>query len=457
MRLAALMLMLNTSLALAAELKDATAPQEERQLTTAPHGHVLANTSVWSPDGRAIVYDVRSADNVFDGARIEEVDTQTGVVHPLYVSKNGAGCAVATYHPREPKVVFLESPENPADGWTYAPMRRGGVWVRTDEPSPRHALDAANYAPPFRAGALRGGTHLHVFSPEGDWVAFTYEDELLAKLNPTQASPLAEVNQRNVGVAVPRPVTVARTHPRNHDGDYFSVLITRTVNRPQPGSDEISRAFEEGWVGREGYLRADGTRQRRAVAFLGLVAATDGRAHAEVFIADLPDDVTVEGREPLAGTATTRPAPPAGVTQRRLTFTETRSRRGVALVPRYWVRASPDGSQLAFLLNDEAGPAQLWSVSPRGGSPRQISHHAAGVASAFTWSPDGRWIAHVSDGSVCVTEAATGQTWRLTPRRGGDDGPEPFACVFSPDGSRIAYTRRVGGWAQIFITSVFLP
>ena len=32
----------------------------EVQVTTAEHGHILTNTGVWSPDGRWVVYDVRS-------------------------------------------------------------------------------------------------------------------------------------------------------------------------------------------------------------------------------------------------------------------------------------------------------------------------------------------------------------------------------------------------------------
>ena len=55
------------------------------------------------------------------------------------------------------------------------------------------------------------------------------------------------------------------------------------MNRPRPGSDEISRAYEEGWV-----TRADG---RRALAFLGNVTAADGREHPEVFIVELPADL----------------------------------------------------------------------------------------------------------------------------------------------------------------------
>ena len=35
-------------------------PMQPRQITTAPHGHLLTNVGVWSPDSRWIVYDVRS-------------------------------------------------------------------------------------------------------------------------------------------------------------------------------------------------------------------------------------------------------------------------------------------------------------------------------------------------------------------------------------------------------------
>jgi len=73
----------------------------------------------------------------------------------------------------------------------------------------------------------------------------------------------------NVGVWSPdRPVRVRKDHLRNHDGESFAALVTRTAAHPRPGSDEISRACEEAWVGSNGYLRPDGTRQRRALACL---------------------------------------------------------------------------------------------------------------------------------------------------------------------------------------------
>jgi len=244
-------------------------------------------------------------------------------------------------------------------------------------------------------------------------------------------------------VSVPgAPVQVSHANPRNHDGDYFTVLAARTVAKPRPGSDEIQKAFEEGWVGTNGYVRPDGSRQKHALAFQGHVVNSKGEPFSEVFIVDLPDDVTKPGDGPLCGTETRAPCPPRGTVQRRLTFTADRRYPGLQ-GPRHWLRCSPDGSQIGFLMKDDAGVAQLWTISPNGGSPRQVTTNASPIASTFTWSPDGRHIAHVMDNSVCVTAVASGQTKRLTPRTDAASGPRSEACVFSPDGKRIAFMRRL--------------
>src|SRR5438046_7763361 len=124
-------------------------------------------------------------------------------------------------------------------------------------------LDARDITPPFTPGALRGGSHVHVWDAAGEWVSFTYEDHVLAQFK--EATQDNDTNRRNIGVSIPvRAVRVTKDHPRNHDGEYFTVLVTRTTANPRPGSDEIRKAFEEGWVGTHGYVRADGSRQRRA-------------------------------------------------------------------------------------------------------------------------------------------------------------------------------------------------
>ncbi len=435
----------------------------ERQLTHAAHGHILTNYGVWSPDGQWIVYDVRSdaAGAKFDGTRIERVHVETGEVQVLYESRRGACCGVATCSPVDDRVAFILGPEDPTPDWQYAPFHRRGVIVDAGRPGVAVNLDARDLTPPYTPGALRGGTHVHVFSGDGQWVSFTYEDHVLATLEPATAAT-ADRNQRNVGVSAPAgPVAVPRTHPRNHDGTMFSVVVTETQNYPRRGSDEIYRAYEDAWVGTHGYLRQDGSRQHRALAFLGDLI-DHGEPITELFIVDLPDDVTRAGEHPLPGTPTTRPAPPAGVVQRRLTRTIGRRYPGVQ-GPRHWPRSSPDGSRIAVLMRDDAGVVQLWTVSPLGDEqpPVQATHGEHGVESAFTWNAAGTKIGYIADGSVLAVDVATGRSRRLTQRLAGDDAPRPEVCAFSPGGSRIAYVRRMqsGGerFNQIFVVDAVEP
>ena len=431
---------------------------EPRQITAAPHGHVLTNSGVWSPDSRWIVYDIRSAadGSTFDGTRIERVDVETGRVEVLYESRNGAHCGVVTSSPVDDRIAFILGPESPTPDWSYGAARRQGVVVRASRPGVTENLDARDLTPPFTAGALRGGSHVHVFSPDGAAVSFTYEDAVLEAA--AAAGTGAEQHLRGVGVSVcGRSTPVPKTHPRNHDGSAFTVLVSRLSDAPWPGSDEISKAVEEAWVGTNGYVRADGLRQRRAIAFQGHVVTATGATISEVFILDLPDDLAalcVAGDRPLAGTAVTRPAPPHGVTQRRLTFTADRRHPGLQ-GPRHWLRSSPDGSRIAFLMRDDVGIVQIFTVNPAGGESRQLTHDARGVTSAFSWSPDGRRIACVIDGSVCLVAADSGEVTRLAPPVRDGSAPRPEACVISPDGRRIAYVRHIAGsddraWNQIF-------
>ena len=417
----------------------------DRQITDAPHGHVLTNVNVWSPDSRWIAYDVRSdpAGGAFDGTRIERVHVDTGQVQVLYTSRHGAHCGVATWHPARPAVAFILGPEHPTADWSYAANHRQGVIVDVTPigagsnkaangiggPPIRSAallgghanLDARDRKPPFTPGALRGGSHVHVFSPNGQRVSFTYEDAI--------AGP---PGRRGVGVTdLSRPVAVPNTHPRNHGGSGFSVVVTALTDHPTPGSDQIDRAVEEGWV------------DDRTLAVQGRVTAADGRQHWEAFAVDLPDDLTTAS----PGTADTWPTPPAGTVQRRLTWT-----RGLSTVPRHWLRASPDGSRVAFLMGDARSVVQLWTVPSGGGAVGQVTANPHPVGSAFTWTPDGRAVAHVMDGSVCLTTVATGRTDRLTDRAAGP--PRPEACVVSPDGRRVAFARTVGGANQVFTVDV---
>jgi Tol biopolymer transport system component len=122
------------------------------------------------------------------------------------------------------------------------------------------------------------------------------------------------------------------------------------------------------------------------------------------------------------------------------------------------LRSSPDGSQIACLMKDDSGISQIFTVSPVTGEPKQLTHNALEISSAFTWSPNGRWIAHALAGQVCLTDTRSGETHPLTklPRESSSQGSDESvalgeirkeACVFSPDGTRIAFVRSSGSEA----------
>ncbi len=429
----------------------------EKQLTFNPGGHVLTNLRTFSPDSKWVVFDERSDREgaEFDSRFIKRVNVDTGAVEVLYEAQNGAHVGVVTYNPQVDQVVFIHGPEFPTKDWSYAGDRREGSIVEATHPGKAVNLDARDITAPFTPGALRGGSHVHVYAADGRWLSFTYQDHVMNVLGTTEGHDL---DQRNVGVSAPvRAVTVDRDSPRNRDGSTFTVLVTKTVNHPRPGSDEVNRAYEEGWVGDEGYLKPSGTRQRRAIAFLGDTVDLAGKKLTEVFVADIPEDITKAAPgHPLEGTATALPQPPLGTVQRRLTFTGTNKNPGVQ-GPRFWVRSSPDGSDLAFLMKDDAGIVQIFAVSPNGGAIRQITRNAFPVASTLSWSPDGKWLAYAADNSVLLTDAKTGETVRLTPK----DASRPILalCVdFSPDGKRLSYERVVKtegtDWNQIFVAEL---
>jgi hypothetical protein len=435
----------------------------DRQLTFAPQNHNLDNNDNFSPDDHWLAFDPREDDTAIAGnAVIARVELATGKTTELYRESLarpwGPGVGAANVNPVDGRVAFIRGLTSATAERPYAMWRRTGAVVHPDKPGVLAFLDARDVVAPFTPGALRGGTHRHEWSGDGRWIGFTYNDALLADI---EASTGQKVNLRTIGVAtrIARgPVRVSRG-PENHDGEMFAAVVARVVPKPRPGSDEISRAFEDAWVGRVGYRRADGGWQHHARAFLGTVRATDGRELTEVFIVDIPERIDVPGDSgPLEGTATTMPQPPRGTTQRRLTFTAAKKFPGVALEPRHWVRSSPDGTRIVFLSKDDAGVVQAFLVSPLGGEIVQATHGTAPVQSCVRWSPDGASLLYVTDGSVTVCDARLGSaTFGQARALTAPTAQLPENIVWSHDGKTIAFNRRVlteSRWRQqIFLVS----
>jgi len=412
------------------------------QLTHDPNGHTIHNTECFSPDDQWIVYDGRNFDSLISSTgNISIVNVETGEIRELYHTTHqteyGPGVGAATFSPAANRVIFIHGIRNSDKNNPYDFTRRTGVAIDVAKPLHPIFMDARDITPPFTPGALRGGTHAHNWSADGKWISFTYNDYLLQQLQKKDSSVK---DLRTVGVMVPgHAVHVAEDSLReNNSGKMFAVVVAQVTENPKPGSDEIDRAFDEGWIGSKGYQKKDGKWQHRAIAFQGEVVNDDGSKKSEVFVADLPEDVTrAKPGKPLEGTVTSRPNVPAGVEQRRITYTS----NGIQ-GPRHWLRTTPDGSLIAFLGKDDKGIVQLFGVSPNGGNIRQLSFNNSSIQGPFNFSPNGKYLAYLADNSVFVTELSTGKSQRLTASAPNTEKVSG-SVVWSNNGSMLAFNKYV--------------
>jgi hypothetical protein len=415
---------------------------KEVQLTYENKGHLLNTSQVFSKNDEWVVYDNRNLDTgIPENGTIGMVNTKTKEIKTIYATSNqsqyGPGVGAVTFSPVEDRVLFIHGIRNSDKNNPYTYSRRTGVSVWINKRGIPEFLDARNIISPFTAGALRGGTHAHSWSADGKWISFTYNDFIIDQLSKkdTSIKDIRVVAVMNNAKPVHVPDTA---NIENNNGQFFAAVVTEVTDHPVWGSDEIDKAFDEGWIGADGYIRKDGTRQKRAIAFQGNVRDKEGKTKTEVFVADIPDDIT-KAKEgcPLQGTETTRPCVPAGVKQRRITFTE----KGI-IGPRFWLRTTPDGKWIGFLSTDDKNIVQLYLVSPKGGEIKQLTHNSFSIEGPFNFSPDGKSVTYIADNSIFITHLVDGVSERLTPKSSDIDKPTG-PVVWSNKGKMLAYNRYV--------------
>ncbi len=414
----------------------------EKQIThDLTYHHDLDNNDNFSPDGQWLVYDTRTdGGGIAESARIERVNIETGEKQVLFDIKNnqawGPGAGAVSYSPKENAVVFIHglassTKENPYQQW-----RRTGVIIHDARPNVPVYMDARDVTPPYTPGALRGGTHRHEWSGDGQWIGFTYNDAILKALEDSTGQ---KRNLRTIGVSKNIKAVKVDENAENVSGEWFTALVVRVVPNPAPGTDEISHAASDSWVGTNGYLTQNGSRQI-ARAFLGTVKDQKGNDVPEVFIVDIPDDITQPGPlGPLEGTGTDFPMPPKGTTQRRLTFTANTPHAGCSGI----VRSSPDGSQLAFIAKDANGISQIFTISPNGGKARKITECTSDITGSLRWHPDGKHLTYVYEGSIVLCAVGEGPFKERIQALTEPSVAVPGNLVWSADGKRLAFNRLV--------------
>ena len=434
------------------------------QLTFDPRNHSLDNNDNFSPDDRWLIYDTRGSfpghplRTIGANSNIEKVNIDTGEIVVVYETQNqtlyGPGVGAASYSPVENKIVCMHGLLNANSDQPYWFWRRTGVLVDEDKGGKVTFIDARDVTAPYTPGALRGGTHRHDWSGDGKWLGFTYNDQIMAEIERRTGE---KVNLRTVGVSTGiRPVTVDKDAAGgNVDGQWFSALVVKVVPNPKPGSDQVSKAFSDAWVGDRGYRKDRGTLQR-ARAFLGHVRDKKGRQLIEVFVVDIPERIDIAGADgPLEGTDTMMPMPPKGTQQRRLTYTEARKYPGVVAEPRHWIRSPSDGKWISYLARDDDGIIQVFFVSPLGGEPVQVTHHNSSVQSTVRWKSDGSEICYVCDNSIFVCDVRDGVNFGKARRVTPPAEDTPVHPCWSHSGDMIAFNREVANGGKSYL-QVFL-
>ncbi len=404
------------------------------QITFAEKNYSLGLFDAWSPNDEWVVFG-HGPNETND--TIGKVNVLTGEVVTLYHIENqqpyGPGCGTPSYCRSEDKVIFIHGPTHCSERQKYEFWRRSGVAIEEPRLNEPVFIDARDVTFPFTPGASRGGTHCHEWSGDGRFVAFTYNDMIMAKISQT-------LDLRTIGVSADiGGVTVDKdANNENFDGRFFTVLLVEVVPNPKPGSDEISRAYENCWVGLDGYKTADGKRQR-AIAFKGKTIDAAGNEVPEVYIVNIPDDITKPGAGPLEGTMTNMPYPPAGAEVIRLTRTADCKYPGLSTDPRFWLRTSPEGDKIFYLARDYDGINQVYYVRILDKTITQVTHHAFNVDGTVNVSPDGGRICYIADGSVFVTSVAGGKSLRLTEK----SQTLPSNPIWSNRGDKIVFNRAV--------------
>lgn len=392
---------------------------QEIQLTTEPKGHMLNQRQAFSPDDRWLAFDYRNDDSkIGENASIGLVNLETKAVKTIYELENqtvyGPGVGAVNFHPSKNEVVFIHGLKNASESQPYTFTRRFAMKVDLDNSDLSGPMEARDVTEPFSKGASRGGSHAYSHSSDGKLLSFTYNDEVLeleSKVNP-------EVHDlRTVGaLLLGEQVAIEGTRDdENFDGQSFAILLAEVTPNPKPGSDEISKAYEECWVGNLGYKKADGSIQKRALAYLGDVVSESGEKVTEVFISDIPEENAALTTSVSAGTNSSLPSIPDGVKQRRLTYTTKDLHPGIQ-GPRQWLRSSPDGNSIYFYKKDDSGTVQIYAVSPNGGGIKAITQNDFSPETSFGLSADGKYLAYGSKEGIYITSISNGETQLVLPQ-----------------------------------------
>lgn len=381
--------------------------------------HTIHHNGIFSPNDEWIVFDGRNDDTkIGETSTVGMVNVHTGEERILYKTDRqtiyGPGVGAASFSPKENMVLFIHGLYDADEKEPYDMTRRFGLAIDTDNPMQGIHMDARDVVEPYTAGTLRGGTHSHCWSGDGQLVSFTYNDEFV------------DSDLRMVGVMVPNENEIEVPKARgNNNGRLYSAIVSDVIREPKWGSDEISKAFDECWI--------NGTSK---IAFQGNTRNDNGDTITEIYSVTI-DPGLILSDSAAVGKIGERPHVPKGIRQQRLS----RTSKGLSDL-RHWLRSSADGRFIYALAKDEQERNQIVRCEVSTGSFNYVSSFDFSISSPINVSERGDKITFVADNNVHLFDLESKKLDKLT-SYSSNDLKVVGAPVFSRKDDKIAFNQFV--------------
>lgn len=362
-----------------------------KKITHTEHGHMIHHNSVFSMDGNWIVFDGRNDETKIGSTElIGIVDVHTHEERIIYKSPNqtiyGPGVGAASFSPTENRVVFIHGLSDADETKPYAISRRFGMAVDIDNPYIGMHMDPRDVYPPFKLGALRGGTHSHCWNFDGSMLSFTYNDEFI------------DEDLRKVGVMLPIDSSIKTERLQgNNSGSKYAVVITEVVRNPVAGTDQISKAFDECWLGKS-----------NTIVFQGITRDPNGNEVIEIYKVTVDKQHIFEDLN-TNGNIYTTPLVPNGIGQERV------SRSTIGLSDfRHWLRSSVDGKTVYALAKDKCDRNQVVACDLSTGSLNFISNLDISISSPINIDITGDKLTFIAQNNIYLLNLKDGNVIKLT-------------------------------------------
>lgn len=231
--------------------------------------------------------------------------------------------------------------------------------------------------------------------------------------------------------------------------DEVRELIDRAVRHVGAGSEELAATLR----------RARARRRRRQVGAVGLALALAGGGTWLAWRALVAPPHRTPAAPGAARVVFTTQGPED--LQPVVTVADAELSQVRRLVPGSDPAWSPDGTRIAFSRASDDGSTGVWVVNADGTGERRLTVNPRGLDEAPSWSPDGRTIVfsrvrfESTEPEPVPLEDA--RDLYAVPADGGEPtvllggGSDDFAPAWSPDGTRLAFTRLAHGGPEIWV------